>query len=252
MRTPPKTPLPQFAAWRVEFVRLIAFPVRPPILIQQTWWKELTADRATDVLSTRKSELHADKGLFQDALLSLTLNHRRVTWEARPPFFADDSGNFPTFEGSVREKFDWFVRTVENWLIASCPPLRRLAFSAKLLQPAATAREAYEVLAAYLPTVSFHVPPNDFLLQINRRKEKSEVVEGLAINRLSTWSKMNVAVHVEEGKPFTWPERCYSALELDINTAPEKAEPLPLDSVHRLFKELVSLAIQIAECGENP
>src|SRR5262249_17266511 len=122
----------------------------------------------------------------------------------------------------------------------------------KLLQPAASSKEAYRVLGAHLPTVNLDSNPNDFLLQINRRKEKSDVVDGLPINRVCTWSKMNVAIQIEPGKRFRWPDRCYSAVELDINTVPERTEVLPRDSLARLFQELASLGIDIGERGDIP
>lgn len=238
------------SAWRVEFVRLIAFPASPAVFLDQSWWKDLTGEQPE--VATRKKELRDDRGIYQGILLSLNIDFRRVIWEARPPAVVDESGNFPTFDGPIREKLAWFVHLLKPWLAASCPPLHRLAFSAKLLQPAATAKEAYRILAAHLPLVTLDPPPNDFLLQINRRKDNSDIVDGLAINRLSTWSRMNVAIHTELGKTFRWPDRCYSAVELDINTAPERAELLPGGSLPRLFKELASLGIEIAEGGDSP
>ncbi len=250
MNVPKKGPLPEALAWRAEFVRLIGFPASPAVLLDQTWWRDLTGVQPE--VSTRKNDRRDDRGIFQGALLSLTVDFSRVTWEVRPPAVVDKCGNFPTFDGPIREKFDWFAALLDTWLAASCPTLRRLAFSAKLLQPAATAKEAYRLLAAHLPMVTLDPPPNDFLLQINRRKETSDVVAGLPINRVCTWSKMNVAILIEPGRPFQWPDRCYSALELDINTAPEKAEVLPDQLVPRLFEELASLGVQIAEHGDNP
>jgi hypothetical protein len=125
----------------------------------------------------------------------------------------------------------------------------RLTFGGKLLQAAATQREAYRVLAWYLPFVKLRPTPNDFLLQINRRKKSSRVVKGLPINRLSTWSKMNVVVFAQPGTSFTWPENCYSALELNMNTAPEKAEVIPNELLVPLFRELADLGIALAKHG---
>ena len=77
-------------------------------------------------------------------------------------------------------------------------------------------------------------------------------MDGLPINRVSTWSKMNVAILIEPRRPFKWPDRCYSALELDINTAPENIEVLPRESVPRLFQKLASLGVEIAQRGDPP
>jgi hypothetical protein len=57
---------------------------------------------------------------------------------------------------------------------------------------------------------------------------------------------------MEPGMPFQWPDRCYSALELDINTAPERTGALPAGSLPRLFQELASLGVDIAEHGDIP
>jgi hypothetical protein len=249
-----KNRLPATSAWQLEFARLIAFPVSPPAFIDQQWWQDLASrygEQPEDFASTRKKHFRDDRGSFQGVLLALTVELDRVVWEARSPGVVDASGNFPTI-GPFREKVDWFVELLSPWLTTSCPPLIRLAFSAKLLQPASSVKEAYRILAAHLPTVNLDSNPNDFLLQINRRKEKSDVVDGLPINRVCTWSKMNVAIMIEPGRPFKWPDRCYSALELDINTAPERAEALPRDSLARLFRELASLGVDIAERGDIP
>jgi hypothetical protein len=244
-----KGPLRPASAWKLEFVRLIAFPSRLSGYLDQEWWKDVAGEQPADFVSTRKKESREDRGSFQGALLSLTVAVRGIAWEARPPAMVDQSGNFPTFEEPFRDKLRWFIELVTPWLTTSCPPLLRLAFSAKLLEPAASAEQAYQLLSAHLPVVNLDSNPNDFLLQVNKRKE-STVIDGLPINRVCTWSKMNVAIFTEPGVPFTWPDRCYSALELDINTASEKAEILPRDSLPRLFKELVSLGVDIADHGD--
>jgi hypothetical protein len=252
MNVPKKSRLPVSSAWQLEFVRLIAFPATPSLLsLNQEWWKELTAEQPDDFVSTRKKEYREDRGTFQGALLSLTINPGHLIWEARSPDVVDVSGRFPTL-GPFREKIDWFVELLSPWLSTSCPPLVRLAFSAKMLQHAASPQEAYRILAAHLPTFKVDTTLNDFLLQINRRKESSTVVKGLPINRLSTWSKMNIAIVIEPGRPFHWPNECYSALELDINTAPEKADLLPRKLLPQLFAELASLGVDIAERRDRP
>jgi hypothetical protein len=245
---------PTASSWQLEFVRLIAFPVpaNPTLSLDQEWWNEVAGAQPEDYISIRKKQSRDDRGTFQGVLLSLTVDIGRIVWEARPPAVVDVSGHFPTFDGPFQDKVSWFVQLLTPWLKTSCPPLLRLAFSAKLLQPATSSQEAYRVLAAHLPMVRFDPNPNDFLLQLNRRKEKSDVVDGLPINRLSTWYKMNAVIEIEPGRPFNWPDHCYGALELDINTAPERAEVLPRNSLPQLFQELAALGVVIAERGDRP
>jgi hypothetical protein len=245
--------LPATSAWQLEFVRLIAFPAEPPLYLDQHWWQDLASGQPEDFVSTRKKNTREDRGSFQEVVLSLTVDLSRVVWLVQPPGeFGDLPGNLPTL-GPFREKVDWFVELLSPWLANSCPPLQRLAFGGKLLQAAATQQEAYRVLAAHLPAVTLDPNPNDFILQINRRKNSS-VVDGLPLNRVSTWSKLNAAFFVESppGTPFKWPDKCYSALELDINTAPEKTEIIPPQSLPQLIREMAALAAEIAEHGDVP
>jgi hypothetical protein len=243
--------VPKASAWQLEFARLIAFPAASQLVTEQEWWRELNADLPDDFASTRTPRYRDDRGSFDGVLLSLTVDTSRVVWEVKPAAIIEESGIFATL-GPFREKLGWFVDLLSSWLVSSCPPVVRLGLSAKLLQTAATAEDAYRVLAAHLPTISLDSKPDDFVLQINRRKKTSNVMAGLPINRVCTWSKMNMPILVESGKTFTWPEQCYSALELDINTAPEKTDILPSASLPRLFSELVSLGSEIAERGDNP
>jgi len=249
VNAPRESELQADSVWQLEFARLIAFPARSPSSIQQKWWQEVASDQPADFVPTRRTNFQDDRGTFQETLLALTVDLSRIVWKARSPRVVDRSGYFPTL-GPFPEKLRWFEQLLSPWLTHSCPPVVRLAFSAKLLQLAPNADEAYGVIQKHLPTlVNLDSRPNDFVLQINRRKAASDVVDGLPINRVSTWSKMNLAVLIEPGRPFRWPDRCYSALELDINTAPEKMEVLPSALLARLFSELVSLGRDIAEHG---
>jgi hypothetical protein len=243
--------LPTPSAWQLEFGRLIAFPVDPPVFMNQHWWTDLTSEQPDDFVSTRKKHTREDRGGFQGAVLALTVDLSRVEWLVQPSGeFGESSGKLPTL-GPLRDKVDWFVELLSPWLANSCPPLVRLAFAGKLLQAAATPLDAYRILSRHLPAVNLDSNPNDFLLQINRRKN-STVVDGLPINRISSWSKLNVAFSVEPGKPLKWPETSYGAVELDINTAPDWPETLPPKLLPRLFRELASLAVENAERGDIP
>src|SRR5262249_25123066 len=157
---------------------------------------------------------------------SLTIDHDRVEWLIEPAgTLAQSPDTLPTI-GPFREKIRWFVNLMAPWLSRSSPPLVRLAFVAKLLQPAATQDEAYQALSGQLPRVKLEPRPNDFLYHVNRRRG-SKVLQGVQVNRISTWAKLNIPFSVSRGVPFRWPDRCYSAVQLDMNTAPEKVEVLP-------------------------
>ena len=100
-----------------------------------------------------------------------------------------------------------------------------------------------------LPGVKLIPQPNDFLYHVNRRRD-SRTVQGLQINRMSTWSKLNILLFVQPGEPFSWPDKCYIAVQVDINTAPEKAQVLPAKLLPELFDELMAFALEIAARGD--
>ncbi|MCI0417921.1 MAG: hypothetical protein L0312_01665 [Acidobacteria bacterium] len=236
--------LPGLSDWQLEFARLFAYPVESPLSMQQQWWQDL-AGQPDDFELHETKQSRKVSGSFQGARLSLTIDPNRIMWEVQP---APKSDDLPTL-GPFREKLDWVVELLTPWLANSCPPSRRLAFGGKFLQAAATQEQAFRVLAAHLPGVKLEPNPNNFVLQINRRKD-SNVVKGLGLNRVSTWAKMDVVYSVEPGKPFQWPEKCYSALDLDINTAPEQTDILPRECLRELLRELRDHAVAIAEHGD--
>jgi hypothetical protein len=251
MTTAAEGPSTVVTAWQLESARLVAFPAEPALFLEQHWWQDLTSGQPEDHVSARKKNLREERGSFQGVSLSLRIDPTRVEWSIQPPGeFEDPLESYPTI-GSFREKVNWFVGLLGSWLADSCPPLLRLAFAGKLLQSTGTQQEAYRILGAYLPAANLNPNPNDFLFQVNRRR-MSTVVPGLPINRVTSWSKLNVALSMPPRAPFSWPENCYSAVELDMNTAPERSEVLPRELLPQLFEELVSLGVEIAERGDIP
>jgi len=139
---------PVASGWQLEFVRLIAFSASS-VGIDHRWWQELTSERPSESTQT------FDRGLFSGTLLSCVVERQHIVWEARSRNAVSPAtgGRFPTL-GPLKEKLPWFVELMSPWLASSCPPILRLALSAKLLQLAASQTEAYRVLARHLPAAS--------------------------------------------------------------------------------------------------
>jgi hypothetical protein len=242
-------PSPEASAWELEFARLIALPAQPALSITQNWWKDLVHDLPDDYVLIQKKGSHEERGTFQDVRLSLTIDQHQVEWLIQPLGEFDESADTLPTIGPFRDKIRWFVNLMVPWLANSSPPLLRLAFAGKLLQSAATQEKAYQALALKLPGVKLEPRPNDFLYHVNRRRDL-KVLPGLQVNRLSTWSKLNFPFTVSPGTPFKWPERCFSAVQLDMNTAPETAALLPAKLLPQILEELSLLALEIAERGD--
>jgi hypothetical protein len=235
--------------WRLEFVRLVAFSTDPLLFLEQNWWQDVASERPDDFVSIRKRNFREDRGSFRGMILTLRVEAGRLEWLLQPnPESGESPGMYPTL-GPFREKIGWFVEVLSPWLATSCPSLLRLAFTGKLLQAADSLEDAYRILGACLPAVDLSRSPNDVFFQVNRRRV-SAVVPELPINRVSAWSKLNIALSAPSGMPVDWPENCYAALELDMNTAPERSDSLPRESLPPLFRELALLGIEIAEHGD--
>jgi hypothetical protein len=153
------------AAWELEFVKLIALPAEPVEVLEQDWWTNVAGDKPDDFVSTRRMGSRDDRGAFQDTLLALTVTQSEsisMVWETRPLGIVDALGNFPTFKEPFRERIDWFVRLIRDWLTTCCPTLARIAFSAKFLHQAANAKEAYKFLGHSVPRMDLRTKSERF------------------------------------------------------------------------------------------
>jgi hypothetical protein len=111
------------------------------------------------------------------------------------------------------------------------------------------------MLDRYLRWVEIDPQSSEFLYRINRRAT-STVIQGMSINRLSTWlmGKFAVLVRIVDGghpeQQIQPTETFACAVELDINTAPEFQGPLPHADLPRIFGELVASGVEIATRGD--
>ncbi len=248
---------PDPEVWKVQNLRLIAFPREPLFVVKQNWWKELTGDEPESVLEKRQKQEREESGTFQGSVLTLNFEHKRIQWTVSPQLEIENLPGVqaPPVLGSFMEMQTGFRDLMEQWLLG-CPPIHRLAFTASLLQSVPDQPAGYRILDRYLRWVDLDPLSSEFLYRINRRA-RSAVVEGMGINRLSTWfvGKLAVFVRVVEGgysePQVQQPETFAGALELDINTAPEFPGLLPQADLPRIFVELVNAGVEIARQGDQ-
>ena len=234
-------------------MRMTAFPApRPQGASAETWWLELLGAPHEKSNHDRKKGVTQLVGTFNDAFMvaietpvSFELR-RHASDPEQPPVEPDD---LPAYFAAVPAFQDLALR----WLqLEDCPPLRRLAFGATLLQGVTSREEGYRILDGHLPEVAVDPNSSDFQYQINRRRPSS-VVSDLPLNRLSKWSvQMSRSVIFGTAGAVTHgPDSFACRVELDMNSMPSD-EVLPQDSLPNLFNELVGLAGEIAEHGDNP
>src|SRR5262249_51918644 len=150
---------PGAPAWQLEFARLIAFPAEPALGLKQNWWQVVVGGQPDDYTLTRTKGRHEERGTVQDLGLSLTIDPHRIEWLVEPlGTLVEAEGRLPTI-GPFQEKIPWFARLVTPWLADSAPPVLRLAFVCKLLQPADTQEDVYRALERLLRSVKLTPRP---------------------------------------------------------------------------------------------
>ena len=203
-----------------------------------------------------KDSVEQESGPFHGGVLSSIVRPDRVDWTLTP------DGSEPTttgFElvGSLGDLLSPFVETMQRWFdLETCPELRRMAFGAALLLLVDGKEAGYRQLQAYLPSVELDPNSSDFLYRINRPRQCSLGIEGLQVNRLSSWSVALVrklALDFASGSLHEQEERqdfhaC--RLELDMNTAADWNQTLPAERTPEILTELVQLGKEIAEEGD--
>ena len=158
----------------------------------------------------------------------------------------------------MREKFR---KIMKKWLKQS-PRLNRLAFGAVLLLPVEIKEDGYRKLDRFLPSVKINAEKSrDFSYRINRRRSSQSGIEGLEINRLSSWALITISgVKIELAADEPSKSRVLNLgepmlacrLNLDINTDLEFRRGLKKSMLPGLFDELVELGNEIATKGDIP
>ena len=243
--------------WQVESLRLSAFMVDVIDPAKTRCWESLVGKIPDELRSQPQQQLVVEEGPFLNGRLLVEARRNRFDWR-----LIHDLNN-PSHEFPVMGSYDAlesrFRDLMLKWL-ADCPPIHRVAYGGVLLLPAESQLDAYKKLDGLLPAVDID-PENtrDLTYRINRRRNSRCEIEGLKINRLSTWSVAQIVdtlVEMSAGghhppKVMQSPNsRNICRLELDINTVPEFVQELDKRLLPEIFNELVDTGNEIAAKGD--
>lgn len=181
---------PSLGVWQAETMRLTAFPGPAARIAEPTWWADLVGEPPEAKISRPRKGGQQEEGIFEGRKLVLVVEPSRIDWLLIPADHQDgEMGDIPTI-GSFPEALDAFSQLMLRWFaLGTCPPVRRLAFGAILLQPVEDRQTGYRQISAYLPSVRLDPEgSSDFSYQINRPRDSTSGISGLRINRLSKWS----------------------------------------------------------------
>ena len=156
--------------------------------------------------------------------------------------------------GPWNDVFQTFENTIAKWLSKATIPTVRLAFGALLLHQVNSREEAYKELDDLLFSVDANPKMKELFYRCNWPTE-SDVVSGLMINRLTSWSPLHVTRNLLQltGESFnvsSGPELHTVRLEIDHNTDQARSTPFETGQIVPIFSELVGLARENAEKGE--
>jgi hypothetical protein len=254
---------PPLSAWQVQVLRLTGFPSPAAPVQPDTWWRDLTNESP----ETRTSQLRTgglkEEGAYGRGKLALAVEPTRVDWLlASVPDEKLEAGGLHNL-GQLTQTLESFQHLMERWFkLKTFPLMQRLAFGAVLLQPKQSLGEGYRQLEIYLSPFLKLDPErsSDFLYRINRRRNSKISINGLQMNRLSTWSVASTSLvefsvgAVAGGSIRSIPGLTLFAcrLELDINTHAEFRGEFSAEHSGQIFQELVELGLEIARKGDIP
>lgn len=248
--------------WKVDSFRITGFQ-SPTADIQNvdSWWEEITGDTPENIVSHPKKDEISYEGTFEGELLKLRIQPIRIDWIARVQKDKQVNskdyltlGEYPDVKGK-------FFHKIRRWIeLPDFPSMRRLAFATELLQSVNSIVDGNKVLAEYLEDIDLDVENAfDFSYKINRRRS-STVLDGLNINRLTTWSTQTIKSAriqmqvgdvpgkiIEQGKDII-----HAKLSLDVNTDPNYDGKFNKKQSESILNELVEYSEEIAIEGDIP
>ncbi len=246
--------------WLARGFRLSLFP-SAPMYGKPSWWEEIVGRPPDSESSQRSQGLVQQAGVFEGGQLALITRPSRIDWTFGAVEGEPSSGDIPSL-GAFSSVLELFTSLAHRWL-SSCSSATRLAFGADLVQPSDSIAAAYLRLGYYLQSIKID-PENssDFFYRINRPRLSRSGINGLKINRLSSWSVLQARLLSFEVAAVGRPKSSHVSLapsaqpacrvELDINSSADFVGDLPSDTLNVLFSELIELANEIATQGDVP
>ena len=247
--------------WYAEELRLSVFLIDAIDPARRSFWEPLIGEAPEEVYNRPQQQQVREEGPFLNGRLRVEMSVNRVDWRLLPAPGIVHHRGLPPVVGAYDGLEQGFRDLMLRWL-ADCPSFHRLGYGSELLLPTGSLPDAYRKLDSLLRRVDVE-PENthDFLYRINRRRASHCGIDGLQINRISTWSAVQIIetlVDVSGGGERT-PKVTRQPnpggicrLELDINTIPEFDGELDKGVVLEIFNELVDAGNEIASKGDVP
>jgi hypothetical protein len=236
------------ADWQASQLQLVLFTQRALPLSTDIF--SAFAGAPPDVQEDRPKELaRRQVGSMNGAQLSVQITPIRVDIVLSPALNVEN----PYSIGELKSQLTQFAKATLDWLPAWEVPTTRLSLVVRAVAPGGSLEACYQILKDNLRSV--RVRPgemNEFIFRVNWKAKTATLREGY-YNRITTWSavqfKMSGMVGPEQGVPIATQQ--FAQVEMDLNTPQDRSTALPSDRLTTIYRDLLQLALEIADNGEG-
>jgi hypothetical protein len=242
--------------WSAETLRVSLFSSNVVGLTRDDWKKVSGKDAPEN--EQKVVGRHTMSGPFLEGQLSLSAIGSRFDCilAASPPADPIPEAYIPNV-GHWPDVSKEFVATTEAWVDGIGAPIVRMAVGIVLLAPQPGVEDANRSLLGMVKSLKGDpARMRDILFRVNW-PVNSMIVNGLTINRLTTWTvaRIQFQIVVGTGPNVTvdaGPGSDFVRLEIDHNTDAGRTQPFDQKRLVPLYNELTNLAMENAEKGELP
>lgn len=238
--------------WLAETLRFTVFTASPVQPREQNWFESIIGESPEQETNVPKLGQFQQNGPFEGGSLRLVINPNQLDWIWSADVNQDT--DYPSV-GDFDQASKTFAELMKKWL-PDCPSSVRVAHGIILLKPVPNLEVGYEKMSELLNEVSLGdlTGASDLVFQINRPRPSKTSIEGLKINRLTSWSVMRLTkVQLQMGlaSSYSVMDDNYSLrLVVDVNTSADYGQKLPNDRLLELYDEFRALSTEIAEKGD--
>jgi hypothetical protein len=237
------------ARWEVQQLRVTIFPSKPIPVTPEIWQALAGSLPETETKRPRDgSTLLAGVVDGIQIVISNTPAQFDVLFGPQPPVaMAQTLAALPrTTIGEVKTVFE-MIRAKVPVVFDFVPESARIAFAGTVLLATEDVKDSYNKLATLLHSVEMQpTKVRDFYYRVNWPL----TVDGVDINRLTTWSAVVVrTMSVADVAHSAVSDSHYAQLEFDINTVPSPAK-FSSAELRQVFPTLVALVEENLERGE--
>jgi hypothetical protein len=244
--------------WEAEAIRISLFS-HETVNVTDADWREITGqDEAPSRRTVSGRRTLSGSFLAGDFVISAHADRTVCALSpAQPDRDTLEEARIPTL-GEWRSTLDNFLKATRDWVAKYPASVTRLGLGVTLLARYPDKESAYKMLLQLLKSVTGDPKRmRDLVFRINWQAD-SKVLNGLVLNRLTTWSVVELFIRTIAFESETasvtgqTPIIDILRLEMDHNTTQQWKETFGRKDLVYIYTELAGLAVENAERGELP